>query len=268
LPVLALASALPMLAALPIASYSVPDYLKVAFWYPLACATVSLGLKSFFGAARRTIGPRMKKGGQERRVALAVMLMAAAIANPRPAIVGGKGILALFGSTSIAAEAGTRLSFPLARPAMAILVLGIFIALAAAAAVLEDIASREPRARLTSHTDGPGRRKRPVPIMVLVVDAERRIAPGLAVSLPLAMITVFQGAAPWIPLAFAAVAMSVRTGAALLFLATDGETARRFALIPAGPGTVDRAFLAAAVAASSLAAAPLVAAGLGLAIWS
>lgn len=266
LPILLLASGLPMLAALPIAAYSVPDYLKVAFWYPLACMPLALGLRSLLGAVRRTLGPRMKKGGgQERRVALAAALAVSAIANPRPAIAGGKGFLAMFGSTTIEAEIGTRLSLPLERPAAATLILGISIVFAAAAAVVEDIASRASPAKRARR---PGNQSRRVPVMLLVADAERRIAPGLAVSLLLATIALFQGAAPWIPLAFAAAAMVVRTGAAVAFLATEGAATRRFALIPASPGAVDRAFLAAAVSAASLVSAPLLVAGLALALQS
>lgn len=266
LPILMLASALPLLAALPIATYSLIDYLKVGSWYPLACMALALGLRSLFGAILRSLGKWLKMGGEsERRVALAVALAVSAMANPRPMITDGRGFLALFSSTSITADVGIRLALPLARPVEALLVLGVMIVFAASAAVLEDIASRAlpvDRVRRTGTTFSRA------PIMLLVADAERRVGPGLGVSLALAAIALFQGAAPGIPLAFAAVAIVVRIGAATAFLATEGAATRRFALIPAGPGTVDRAFLAAATLAALLVAAPLFAAGLVLALES
>ena len=98
--------------------------------------------------------------------------------------------------------------------------------------------------------------------MASVVDRKRDAAWIMLASLMLAGLSLAQATAPVVPLAVAAATIVIRSGSALAFIASESPATRRFALIPAHPGSVDRAYLVTALTLAALMAAPLVTAGL------
>lgn len=265
LPVLALASLLPAIAALPLVVWSIPDYLKVVLWYPLVTASLALGIRSLAGVSGSLL-PRAAQvqGGQGRTVALAVVLLACAVANPSPVVTGNRMFISLYASKLAASVAGTAgLDMPLAPGSGFIALAAVAAALAFAllSALAEDAAKRmNPGSR--DHAGHLFRAAWSAWPMAAVVDRKRDAAWSMSAFLALAALSLEQGAAPVVPLAVAAATLAIRSGSALAFIATESQATVRFALIPARPGAVDRAYLVSALALAAIMAAPLVAAGL------
>lgn len=266
LPVITLAAALPLASALPLAAWSTVGWLGAALWYALAGASCGMILKSAAGALRSLV---LRKAGDNRgrRVALAMSLAALALSNPHIAVGTDGASLSLFSTMRIPASAAPLLAFPLERPAEALALLTAGLLAAAAAAVAEDAAGRLTGDGWPMPPRRPAARRRDGPFwaMLPVADKERDAAWSFAAALALAVAAVVDGAAPAIPLALGTALFGARAGAALAFIATDSPTTRRFAVMPAKPGAVDRAYLCAAVALAALVASPLAVAALMLA---
>jgi len=265
LPVLALASLLPAIAALPIASWSFLDYLKAVLWYPPVTAAMALGLRSLAGVIESLLLRRGRaQKSQGRSIALAVVLLACALANPAPVVNGNGMFISLYASKLAVSEAGTAgLDLPLASGSglAALVALAASLAFATLAALGEDAAQR----RIHGSRVPAGRLFRTVKSawpLAAVVDSKRDALWTIAAFLALAVLSLEQRAAPVVPLAVAAATIVIRSGSALAFIATVSPATRRFALIPAKPGAVDRAYLITAVALAACMAAPLAGAGL------
>ena len=271
LPAILLASALPAIAAMPVATWSLADYLKTATWFPATAAAMSLGVRSLAGAAASIAGRgKTIRRGHGRTVALAGALLVFAAANPAPGTEGGRAILSIFGTKHPAGPAGAMLAalpIPTGNGHLALAALAAALAFAVLAAVAEDASLRRSRA---AGSGGRPRYRRSslaaVWPMAAVVDRKHDSAWSLAACLALALAANAQGASPSIPLAAAAAALIIRAGSALAFIATESVTTRRFALIQARPGTVDRAYLGAALALAAVIASPLAAAAVALAL--
>ena len=265
LPVMVLASTLPAIAALPVAPWSILDYLKAVLWYPLVTASLALGIRSLAGISGNLLFRRTRtQGSQGRTIALAVVLLACAVANPAP-VVNGNGIsISLYASKLAVSVAGTAgLDLPLAPGSglAALVAATTALAFATLAALAEDTVQRMSHgSRLSA-----GRLfhiVRPAWPLAAVVDRKRDTGWSLLAILTLAGLSLAQAAAPAVPLAVAAATIVIRSGSALAFIATESPATRRFALIPARQGAVDLAYLITAAALAACMAAPLVAAGL------
>jgi len=267
LPIVILASLLPMIAALPIVAWSLQDYLKTALWYPLMTASLALGIRSLAGAFGG-LAPRSSRTqqGQGRSVALALVLLASALANPAPVVSGNGIFVTLYKSKLAVLVAGeARLDMPLASGSglTALAAAAAALAFAALAAFAEDAArrgNRGPRVSSGWHFQEVWS-ARP---LVAAVDRNRDAVWSMLAFLVLAVLSLQQKAAPVVPLVVAAATIVIRSGSALAFIATEGPSTKRFALIPARTGRVDRAYLSTALALAVLMVAPLLAAGLML----
>ncbi len=265
LPILVLASILPAIAALPIAPWSLLDYLKTMLWYPLITAPLALGIRSLAGISGSLVPGRARnQGGQGRTVALAVVLLAFAIANPAPVVNDNGLFIALYKSrlaVSVAWTAGLDLPLAPGSGLKALVALAVALTFASLAAIAEDAARQ--RCRCSAIPAGwllsTVRSAWP---LASVVDRKRDAAWIMLASLMLAGLSLAQATAPVVPLAVAAATIVIRSGSALAFIATESPATRRFALIPAHPGSVDRAYLVTALTLAALMAAPLVTAGL------
>ncbi len=265
LPVILLASALPVLAALPMAAWSLADYLITATWIPATAAALSLGVRSLAGAGWAIAGnsdnPNANRGSQGRTVALAGVLLAWAAANPSPSATDGHAILSLFGTEYLLEHSGGILAtrpLPAKNGMLALLTASAAVLFAGIAAIAEEALLRK------SQATGSGLRRwnrvvgfQAVWPMASVADRKRDSAWILAACLAFAMTTLAQDASPSIPFAAAVAVLIIRTGSALAFIATESRTTRRFALIPAKPGAADRAYLGTALALATLMVAPL-----------
>jgi hypothetical protein len=261
LPTILLASALPVIAASPMAAWSLADYIVTAAWFPATAAALSLGVRSLAGAAAGIAGSGgAVRLGHGRAVALAGALLGLAAANPTPTAEGGRAILSIFGA-KLTADLLVRVSvappFPTENRGLATAAL----AFAGLTALAADAPAR--RLRTAGSAKRPAGRRVGLSAlwpMAAVADRKHDAAWNLAACLALAAAAVAQGAAPRIPLAAAAAVFVVRSGSALAFIATDSGTTRRFARTPAKPGAADRAYIMAAMALAAAISAPLVAA--------
>lgn len=269
LPTILLASVLPAIAALPMAAWSIADYLKTATWFPVTAAALSLGLRSQVSTAAGISGIVEGNGtvrrSHGRAAALAGLLLACATANPSPSAKNGHAILSIFGTKYPLEPFGdflATLPLPTEKGYLALLTLTGAALFAGFTAVAEEALLRNAKARSTGrqhrnrifklHTAWP---------MLAIADRKHDLALSLAVCLVFAMMTITQKASPSIPFVVAAMLLIIRTGSALAFMATESGTTRRFALIPAQSGAADRAYLGTALALAALQVAPLATAG-------
>ncbi len=280
LPILLLASLLPAVSALPIIAFSVPDYLKLVSWHIFTCAACSLGIRSLLGTLTNLAGFRNRKNaGHTRRIMLAVALAALAAVNPRPVFAAGRLAMALSGSTTIQPGTYHLAYLPLDNFIHAVLLLALALLFAAACAIAEDAAtgrrglisgfwraSDQSGARWLEPRWLPSRWRARLPAMLPVVEAERSVYPDLILACAMAVTSVIQKPDPSLPLWFAAALLLVRLGSAVGHVATDNPATKRFAFIPAKPGTASRAFLMTAGTVAILISLPLCLASLVLAL--
>ena len=105
-----------------------------------------------------------------------------------------------------------------------------------------------------------------LPAMLPVVEAERSVYPDLIAAVSLAAVSLVQKPDPSLPMWFAGALLLVRFGSAVGHVATDNPATKRFAFIPAKPGTASRAFLTTAGTVAILISLPLCLASLSLAL--
>ncbi|HUW69649.1 MAG TPA: hypothetical protein VMX33_05400 [bacterium] len=243
------------------------DYLKTILWYPLMTASVALGVRSLAGALGGLLQKRTAVvPNQGRSVALAVVLLMCAVANPDP-VVNQHGLFVSLYTWKLAVSAvkASGLDVPLAPGAgwLALATACAALAFAAVSALAEDALRSQNR----GHGPSAGHVLASVwsawP-MASAVDRKRDTSWSLLASITLAALSLAQSASPAVPLVIAAASIVIRSVSALAFIATESPTTKRFALIPARPGAVDRAYFLADLALTALVVAPLAAAGLVL----
>jgi len=266
-PIVAIASLLPAVAALPIARLSVADYALSVAGYATATAALAGTVRALASAAVALIvGParHREQASHGRAIAMTVALAAIAACNPSYVIIDGKTVLAIYGSRHLPANLlGTMPASPYA-VGLALAT----IALAMASTLLDHAVERRAAALGIRHREprGAARGGSALAATIAIVDRKRSFLPGMAISLALGLLSVAQGASPAIPIVAALILITVRSGSALGFLAIENDTTRRFAMIPAAPGTAARTFLRAAIGMAAISAMPLVLAAAILAL--
>ncbi len=253
LPIIAIASLLPAVAASPLAAFSAADYAFAVVGFITVSVALALTARSIAAALA---APGRRAEGHSRAIVKALALAAIAASNPRTVIVEGRAALALFGSRLLPAS----LVDDQASPAWLACLALAALALAMAAAIVEDAARRRSVDRSRTGRRANGRLVAGVSSQVImaVVDRDRIFVPSAAASTAFGIIAVAEGAPPAIPLVAAMAILAVRAGSAMGFMAVENSAARRFALIPAAPGAADRSYMRAALAMAAAIATPLL----------
>ena len=253
LPIIAIASLLPAVAASPLAAFSAADYAFAVVGFITVSVALALTARSIAAALA---APGRRAEGHSRAIVKALALAAIAASNPRTVIVEGRAALALFGSRLLPAS----LVDDQASPAWLACLALAALALAMAAAIVEDAARRRSVDRSRTGRRANGRLVAGVSSQVImaVVDRDRIFVPSAAASTAFGIIAVAEGAPPAIPLVAAMAILAVRAGSAMGFMAVENSAARRFALIPAAPGAADRSYMRAAFAMAAAIATPLL----------
>ena len=264
LPIIAIASLLPAVAASPLAAFSAADYAFAVVGFITVSVALALTARSLGRLAGRhllscflgRLGRRRRKRQQDHAAAARRSSAAIAASNPRTVIVEGRAALALFGSRLLPAS----LVDDQASPAWLACLALAALALAMAAAIVEDAARRRSVDRSRTGRRANGRLVAGVSSQVImaVVDRDRIFVPSAAASTAFGIIAVAEGAPPAIPLVAAMAILAVRAGSAMGFMAVENSAARRFALIPAAPGAADRSYMRAALAMAAAIATPLL----------